>query len=168
MIDISKLSQKYVVRFLNQNDVEDILILCKKNELFYKYTNARPTKENILEDMMVTPPNVDPGDKYYVGFYDANHLVAILDLIDGWPAKDIAYIGFFMVDLGFQGRDIGTSIIGYITRYLKHVGKRKVRLAIDKGNPQSYHFWLKNSFKVIDEKDLNGWIKLVAELSLEQ
>lgn len=166
MIDISKLSQQYSVRVLRPNDVDEILAICKSNNLFYKYTNANPTKENIIEDMNITPPNVNICDKYYVGFYQEDHLVAILDLIDGWPDEKIAYIGFFMMNLGFQGKNIGSSIIKDIISYLKQIGKTKVRLAIDKGNPQSYHFWRKNGFKVIYEKDLDGWTKMVAELAL--
>ena len=71
-----------------------------------------------------------------------------------------------MMNLGFQGKNIGSSIIKDIISYLKQIGKTKVRLAIDKGNPQSYHFWRKNGFKVIYEKDLDGWTKMVAELAL--
>jgi hypothetical protein len=41
-----------------------------------------------------------------------------------------------------------------------------VRLAIDKGNPQSTHFWRKNGFEIISEADVNGWTKLVAEKQL--
>jgi len=46
------------------------------------------------------------------------------------------------------------------------IGKIAVRLSIDKGNPQSMHFWKKNGFNVIKEVDVNGWTKLVAEKSL--
>jgi hypothetical protein len=46
---------------------------------------------------------------------------------------------------------------------LKSIGKTSVRLAIDKGNPQSTHFWKKNGFEIISEADVNGRTKLVAE-----
>ena len=118
MIDISKFSQQYLIRTLGINDVCEIQIICKRNELFYKYTNAHPTKENILLDMNITPPNVSPRDKYYVGFYKEDRLVAILDLIDGWPDNKTAYIGFFMMNPDFQGKNIGSQIIKDITQYL--------------------------------------------------
>lgn len=50
---------------------------------------------------------------------------------------------------------------------MQSIGKTAVRLAIDKGNPQSSHFWKKNGFEVISEADVNGWTKLVAEKKLE-
>ena len=35
--------------------------------------------------------------------------------------------------------------------YLKSLGYKKIRLGVDKGNPQSYSFWSKNNFNVISE-----------------
>ena len=68
----------------------------------------------------------------------------------------------------YQGRKIGTAIISETVDYLKINGKTAIRLAIDKGNPQSSHFWKKNHFKVISEADVNGWPKLVAERKLRK
>lgn len=66
----------------------------------------------------------------------------------------------------YQGKQTGTAIIAEVIDYLQSTGKTSVRLAIDKGNPQSTHFWKKNSFDVISEADVNGWTKLVAEREL--
>ena len=166
MIDISKLSKRYSVRILEEADIEMLVEICKQNTFFYEYTEARPTKENILDDMKATPPGIDMQDKYYFGFFDGRELVAIMDLIDGYPKAEIAYIGFFMMNPQYQVKQIGTAIIDEVIDYLLSTGKTSVRLAIDKGNPQSTHFWKKNSFDVLSEADVNGWKKLVAERKL--
>ncbi len=72
-----------------------------------------------------------------------------------------------MMNPQYQGKEIGTAIVGEVIDYLQRIGKTAVRLAIDKGNPQSSHFWKKNGFKVIAEADVNGWTKLVAEKQLQ-
>ena len=166
MIDISRLSKRYSVRILEESDIEMLVEICKQNTVFYEYTEARPTKENILDDMKATPPGIDMQDKYYFGFFDGRELVAIMDLIDGYPKAEIAYIGFFMMNPQYQGKQIGTAIIGETVEYLCDTGKTAVRLAIDKGNPQSTHFWKKNGFEIISEADVDGWTKLVAERKL--
>lgn len=166
MIDISKLSKRYSARILEEADIEMLVEICKMNTVFYEYTEARPTKENILDDMKATPPGIDMQDKYYFGFFDGRELVAIMDLIDGYPKAEIAYIGFFMMNPQYQGKQIGTAIIDEVIDCLLSTGKTSVRLAIDKGNPQSTHFWKKNGFDVISEADVNGWTKLVAERKL--
>ena len=167
MIDITKLSSRYVVRSLDSSDIDEIVELCRQNEVFYKYTEARPTRENIKDDMQATPPGIDLSAKYYFGFFNDQEIVAVMDLVDGYPSADIAYIGFFMMNLKYQGKQIGTTIICEVIDYLKSIGKTSVRLAIDKGNPQSTHFWKKNGFEIISEVDVNGWTKLVAEKTLK-
>ena len=166
MIDISKLSMKYEVRKLNDLDVDSILEICKGNTLFYEYCEMKPTKEQIFHDLHITPPGKDLSDKYYVGFYQKDILIAVMDLIDGYPKQDIAFIGLFMMNIDFQGKQIGTSIISELTTYLKEIGKTAIRLAINKDNPQSNHFWKKNGFDVIKEVDRNGDFILVAEKKL--
>ena len=166
MIDISNLSKIYSIRILEESDVEMLVEIYKQNTIFYEYAEARPTAENILDDMKATPPGITMADKYYFGFFDDRELVAIMDLIDGYPKPEIAYIGFFMMNPKYQGKQIGTAIVGEVNDYLQSIGKTAVRLAIDKGNPQSSHFWKKNGFEIISEADVNGWTRLVAEKRL--
>ena len=82
--------------------------------------------------------------------------------------KPLYYHPIYIIDvnLKFQGKQIGSAIISEAIDYLKSIGKTSVRLAIDKGNPQSTHFWRKNGFEIISEADVNGWTKLVAEKQL--
>ncbi len=163
MVNISGLSKQYKVRVLKESDVDQILEVYRRNTLFFQYTDARPDREQVLDDMKITPPGIDATDKYYVGLFDDEIIVAIMDLIDGWPEPEIAYIGLFMMNLDYQGKGIGTAIIDEVAAYFEAVGKKTIRLAIDKGNPQSTHFWKKNGFNIIAETDVNGWPKLVAE-----
>lgn len=163
MIDISKFSSKYLVRRMNDSDAEAILEFCKENTQYYEYCQAEPTLEQVTSDLHLTPPGIGPEDKYYVGFYQDDDIVAIMDIIDGFPEKGIAFIGFFMTNKRLQGKGIGTSIISEIAVYLKSIGTTAIRLAIDKGNPQSTHFWKKNGFNVIYEADQDGHVLLVAE-----
>ena len=166
MIDILKLSKKYDVRKMQDKDAESILELCYGNELYYKYCEAEPTREQVLSDMQVTPPDTALSYKYYVGFYENDTLVAVMDLIDGYPEPEIAYIGFFMMSVDHQGKGTGSAIVSEVAEYLRSTGKTSIMLAIDKGNPQSTHFWKKNGFIVIREVNRNGWTALVAEKEL--
>lgn len=167
MIDVKKLSKTYDVRRMEDPDAESILDLCLGNSLYYKYCEAEPTIEQILNDMHIVPPHTALSDKYYVGFFENDTLAAVMDLIDGYPEPEIAYIGFFMMNAAYQGKQIGSSIVSEVAEYLEMIGKRSIMLAIDKGNPQSTHFWKKNGFTVTREVDRNGWTALVAERALD-
>lgn len=113
--------------------------------------NSFYSKESILEDMKVLPPKKNYEDKYYIGFFEENSLVAIMDLIVSYPTDEISYIGLFMTNIQYQNKGIGSKIIKEVISYLKLLGYKRIRLSVDKGNLQSYSFWLKNKFHVISE-----------------
>lgn len=95
-------SKKYYVRKLQMNDIDQIYGLCSKNHLYYQYCPPYVTRKSIESDMMTLPGNIDIKDKYYVGYFKNEKLIAVLDLIDGYPKKDIVFIGFFMMDINVQ------------------------------------------------------------------
>ena len=152
-MEISSLSKFFVVRKLTINDVDTIYDMMSKNEIFYQYHPPFVTKESVVEDMEALPPNKSYDDKYYIGFFENDSLVAIMDLILGYPTEEIAFIGLFMTNVQYQNKGIGSNIISDTCDYLRGLGYKNVRLGVDKGNPQSYSFWLKNSFRVISENE---------------
>ena len=166
MLDISKLSGRYSVRFMRDADADDILAFCRQNTQFYQYCGRETSRELILRDLHITPPGTDLSSKYYVGFYDGAVLAAVMDLIEGYPDGERCYIGFFMMNKQLQGRQIGSGIIRDVCRYLKEAGYAAVLLAMDKDNPQSTHFWKKNGFRVLREAEQDGGTLLVAEKTL--
>ena len=166
MFDISRLSSRYAVRLLRDSDADSILDLCLQNTQYYQYCGKQPSKELVLNDLHITPPGIERSSKYYVGFYDNTVLVAIMDLINGYPSGDSGYIGFFMMNKQLQGNQIGTGIIQEVCQYLKEAGITTVLLGIDKGNPQSNHFWKKNGFLVIKEVEQDEGTVLVAKKAL--
>ena len=166
MFDITKLSKTYSVRRLGPADVDAVFSLCEENSQYYRYCGAEASKKQILRDMQLLPPGVLPSDKYYLGFFQANVLIAVMDLLDGYPEPNIAFIGFFMMRKALQGQNLGSALIQESASYLKTLGTTTVRLGIDKGNPQSTRFWKKNGFVVIREVSQEEGTILVAEKSL--
>ncbi len=166
MINISMLSPRFSIRRLEEADAGEILALCRKNTLYYRYCGAEASIEQIQNDLKIAPPGIDASQKHYVGFFDHGVLAAVLDLIDGYPDPETCFIGFFMVDAGLQGKQVGSGIIQDVCSCLAYSGKTAVRLAMAKDNPQACHFWRKNGFLAIDEADLGGWTAVVAEKKL--
>ena len=150
---IEFLSSVFTVRKLNAEDVDLIYDLCCKNELFYQYHPPFVTKESIIEDMRALPPDKEYKDKYYIGFFENETLVAIMDLILGYPAKNIAFVGLFMMNSEYQHKGVGSKIISECAKYLRTLGFDKIRLGVDKGNPQSNSFWKKNGFITVSESE---------------
>lgn len=166
MLDISRFSSRFRVRRMCDADVDVILAFCLHNEVYYRYCGKQPTRDLILHDLHITPPNTRSDAKYYVGFYDGETLVAIMDLIEGYPNFGEAFIGFFMMNIQLQGQGLGSAIVEELLQSLKAEGFACVRLGIDKGNPQSTHFWSKNGFRVLREVPQDKGTVLLAERRL--
>ena len=166
-MNIQFLSNRYTIRDLLPQDAEMVCEVLKKNTTFYKYHPPMVTIESILEDMEALPPNKEYEDKHYIGFFGEGALVAVMDLIEHYPNQETALLGFFAMNSDLQGQGIGTQIISDSVAYLAQVGFKKVRLGIDKGNPQSKAFWLKNGFGFTGEEyESDGSVILVMERKL--
>ena len=150
-MELYHLSEEYFVRKLNDNDIDMIYNLSSGNTLFYRFHPPFVTKESIMEDMQALPPNKGYDDKFYIGFFKNNRLVAVMDFICDYPDEKVIFIGLFMTDSKCQGKGIGTRIINDCCSYWKSLNYKKVRLGVDKGNPQSDAFWRKNYFVKISE-----------------
>lgn len=150
-MEVEKFSRNYNVRLLKYEDADKVFELCNKNELYYEHCPPMATKESILEDMKALPPGKTIEDKFYIGYFDENELIAVMDFIDSYPEEKTAFIGFFMTDSSIQNRGIGTKIIDELVELLKSQDYKEIRLGWVKGNDQAENFWKKNGFEVIDK-----------------
>lgn len=144
---IEDLSSNYSVKQFTEKDIPEIYSLAKMNTTYYDYMKMKPTYENLKEVITALPPNKSLEDKFFLGFYHDNHLVAILDLILEYPNENTAFIGWFMMNKEMQHKGIGTKIITDIFLCLKQNNFFFVRLGYIKGNNESKRFWIKNGFK---------------------
>ncbi|MCR5753464.1 MAG: GNAT family N-acetyltransferase [Acetatifactor sp.] len=144
-MNISNLSRKYEVREIKEEEILAVYDLCCENPQYYHYCPPEVTMESIKFDMTALPPGKEKEDKYYIGFWDKGELVAVMDLITGYPNEDTVYIGFFMMNAGLQGKGIGTQIIEELCKELGNTHKT-VQLGYVRNNPQAESFWIKNNF----------------------
>ena len=138
-MEVSCLSTAYRVRCLEEADVPQILRLCSGNPQFYQYHPPLATADSVRADILST------------GVPSEERLTAVLDLILDYPEEKTAYIGFFMVDAAMQGTGLGSRLAGEAAAYLRAQGYTKLRLGVDRGNPQSLSFWRKNGFAQVSE-----------------
>ncbi len=166
-MNIELFSKKYKVQKLSESDTADILDLCAGNPLYYKYCPPFVTKETIANDLKALPPQKTLNDKYYIGYYDNNRLIAIMDLINHFPDDETALIGLFMMHNSEQGKGIGSSIITELTDYLPNEGIKRLRLGWSKENKQSKYFWRKNHFEETGTiADLGEYLVVIAQREL--
>lgn len=167
-MDIAAFSARYQVRRLDRRDVPAVLALCRQNSLYYRHCPPPVTEERILHDMEALPPRKMPADKYYLGYFDGDRLIAVMDFIASFPDEKTAFIGFFMTDVSVQNAGVGSGIIGELCACLPRAGFTAVRLGWVRGNQQSEHFWHKNGFTETGVTyDTDGYTVIVARRNLD-
>lgn len=135
------------VRKLSRFDLPALLTLCLGNPQYYEFLGEEPTMDALAAEMAELPPGCSPDQKSYLGFFDAGgDLIAVLDLVRGYPSERCAFIGFFMVCASRQGAGVGSSLITRLLDRLRGEGVSRVRLAYVEGNERSRHFWRKCGF----------------------
>ena len=160
-MNIAELSLQYAVRKLTVEDVDCIYELSAENPMYYEYCPPFVTKESILADMKALPPGMTYKDKFYIGFFQNEKLVAVMDLILHYPDAHTAFIGLFMVSGAAQGKGIGSGIVNECFRYIGSQGYHFIRLGYVKGNLQSESFWKKNGFEETGTECDNGSYTIV-------
>ena len=146
MLNISQLSTKYRIKKMEEEDISRILNLENSNPLYFAYCPPRPCRETVLKDLKALPEGKSFEDKFYIGFFENDRLIAIMDFILSFPKEDTIFIGLFMMDSKESGKGKGSAIIIEALTAWKRAGYKKVRLAYMKGNMQSSSFWRKCGF----------------------
>lgn len=151
--DIGALSTTHEVRRITEADISEVYALCKSNWKYYECIHCAPTVESLTEIISHVPEGAEASCKYFVGFYEEKRLVALLDLITGYPEKDDAFIGWFMVDGQQQRQGIGSQIFADIRAAMAAQGYDYLSLSCEKENKDAIAFWEAQGFKALKETD---------------
>ncbi len=156
-IPFKKFYPEYDVESISDRDIPALYAFCKENSKYFEYMKSEPTARGLTEDLYVTPPGISLGDKHFVGFYEAGALVAILDLISGYPSADTAFIGWFMTRKSLHGTGLGSQIISVLLGLLRGEGFSHVQLGCIKENVEAEGFWRKHGFLICGDKILDDY-----------
>lgn len=167
-MDIGGLSSRYTVKTVTEGDIPAVYQLAQGNPLYYYHCPPEVTCDSIRRDMKALPPGKTCEDKYYIGFWEQDTLIAVMDLILKYPNEDTAFVGFFMVNQDVQHQGIGSAVITEVCGYLRKEGYTAIRLGYVKGNPQSEGFWTKNQFvKTGLESQEEHYVVVIMERTLD-
>ncbi|MBQ0004785.1 MAG: GNAT family N-acetyltransferase [Clostridiales bacterium] len=151
--DINSLSCDYQARKLTERDFGYVYHLTRTNSRYYRNLNIKPSKQHLTEILRTLPDGSEPSDKHLIGFYDADEkLIGVMDIVTGYPEKDDAYIGWFMLDAELQGRGIGSQLFADVRASLKSQGYDYISLGVEERNPDAKAFWEKQGFRATGQE----------------
>ncbi|WP_338208054.1 GNAT family N-acetyltransferase [Lactiplantibacillus paraxiangfangensis] len=142
----------FKIRLLTLENQEELLALERSNPEYHRYFSPEPlTTEEVQHDLTATPHTVAPEQKQVFGFYLANRLVAVLDVLNQYPQEQFLFIGLLMVNQAYQRKTVGKVIMtGLMQAAMKSgvVCLQLTRVTTDTGVET---FWKKLGFENGDQ-----------------
>ena len=160
--DIAMLSSAFETRAINSENIPEVFALARSNRVYLRYLGERPTKANLTALIARLPEGAQPSSKHFVGFYDEDgYLVAVMDLVCGWPDERTAFIGWFMVAADMQRQGVGSQLFADVRAALEGQGYQSVRLQLPERDDEGIAFWQAQGFALTGERDESGRRPLV-------
>jgi GNAT superfamily N-acetyltransferase len=94
------------------------------------------------------PSDVSPERKHVIGIERNGRLVAIVDLLEGYPREGEWYVGLLLILPEERNRGLGRAVWNAMEAWMRSGGARVLRLIAQEQNPDAARFWKGVGFSV--------------------
>ena len=145
--ELKKQLCEYEVRAITMQNFEQVFEVYGTNQDFFLLVRGeKATMENSIYDIDAIPPNCVIEQKIYISIWEDGKVIAVLDLIEGYPEQTSCWIGLLLVHGDSQGKKIGSKIVHAILNAAKASGYQSVQLGVIENNVKGIDFWQKHGF----------------------
>ena len=146
-LDVQTLSSAYTTQTLESADIPEVFALARSNRVYYRYLGERPSKAHLTALITQLPEGATPAGKHFVGFRDEDgYLVAVMDLVCGWPEARDAFVGWFMVAADMQRQGVGSQLVADLRAALEAAGYTRIMLQLPERDRDGIAFWEAQGF----------------------
>ncbi|MDQ3366547.1 MAG: GNAT family N-acetyltransferase [Myxococcota bacterium] len=136
---------------LDHADLSQLQLLHDRCSDFFVLTSGAPAPPDAAEEMVHDlPPGRTLADKFVVGCWVADQLVAAADLVRGLRRSDDWCIGLFLVTPALRNHGRGTAILTGLLHWLASMGASSVCLVVQKQNIGALRFWTRSGFQTYE------------------
>ena len=116
--------------------------ICQQcNAFFSLVTGGSSAAETARHLLVARPLSVDVTRKHVIGLERDGALIAIVDLLEGYPDRDDWYVGLLLLSPGERGRGLGAAVWAAVEQWICAEGGRHARLIVQEQNPAAVRFW---------------------------
>jgi len=103
------------------------------------------------ETLSALPPNCTDENKYVFIVQHQGANIGVIDLIDGYPEREIAFLGLLLLREDHQNKRLGAATYEALQKWISaHLRSKKIRLSVFDTNPV-IPFWEKMGFHLTGE-----------------
>jgi ribosomal protein S18 acetylase RimI-like enzyme len=146
---------RFKSRCLKEQDQPAIFVLLQSCDDFSLLSSGMPSVEQDAFDLLHDcPPGIPHEQKAVIGFFEErSRLAAALDLVDGYPSKNIWFIGLLLVHPEFRGMGLGRHIMGSVQSAAEEEKVDALMLGVLECNTNALRFWHSLGF---EEQERHG------------
>lgn len=134
---------------LSETDLPALIHLCVRCSDFFELVEGRPaTRETAEEILGPLDPAYAPGVNHVWGIKRRGALIAVADLLDGYPAAGDWNIGLLLIDPEHRRQGVGSQFCKALMSWIASHGGSTVRLIVQQQNPGARSFWERQGFVV--------------------
>jgi len=109
-----------VTRPLGAEDVDALQDLLESvPDYAERITGYPPGPSDGVSALIAVPDGFDPAGKHGLGLWDGDELVAFADVLVGYPAPSVAFVGLLVVRGGRHGGGIGWTMHEAVVRFVR-------------------------------------------------
>ncbi len=130
-------------------------------EYYYMKIEGVPKMENTAKEVFEKlPPNTTPEDKFVFFIELNNQRIGVVDLVFGYPEKNVAFIGLLLLDQKLHGRGFGGKSYKLVEEFARNQGADAIQLGVNDTNDVGIKFWSKLGFRPNGRTRLNEGLKV--------
>jgi GNAT superfamily N-acetyltransferase len=152
-------------RALSDDDLAALEQLVRDDGGYSQRVHGRPpTAGDAAEILHDRPPTLPSKNKHVLGLFEGTQLIAVADVLRGYPNSSYAYIGLLQVVASRHGRGIGRALHAHVLHQIRGWPEvTAVRLAIAEPNSaQAAPFWRRLGYRPTGE--VRPWADTVASI----
>jgi ribosomal protein S18 acetylase RimI-like enzyme len=134
---------------LTAADRPRLLQLCQRCAAFYELVEGQPpSDETAAEILGPLDAKYARGTKHVWGVEKAGALIAVAELLEGYPSAHDWYIGLLLIAPEQRRRGVGTQLCASLLDWMGERGASIVRLVVHRQNAGARAFWPRQGFMV--------------------
>jgi len=149
-------------RRLSASDPDDVSSLQSVLEAapgYYRIIgNSSPKPDESLSELKEVPEGHSLDDKFNFLIEYSGEPVGCLDILKGYPSKEIAFIGLLLFAESHQGRNLGQQVLKYVIKLAENWACSRLRIAVVDTNERALAFWKREGFTELSRKHSNKYI----------
>lgn len=142
------------LRAIEPDDVAAVQTLVESDpDYIERVTGHPPGAADAQSLLMSRPEGLTDDAKLVLGAWLGDELIAVVDLLRGYPTSGTAYVGLLEVDAKHQRHGLGAAAYGLVEQYVASEWPeiQQYRLAVVDTNADAAEFWRAMGFQPIGE-----------------